>query len=102
MALARYLDGRVSVFAGTHTHVQTADESIFPGGTAYITDAGMTGGHGGIIGNSYDSVIAKFLYGVPAKFDIEDSEPRIQGIVANVDEETGRAYDIQRVNAGVL
>jgi metallophosphoesterase (TIGR00282 family) len=99
IALGRYLDGRVSIFAGTHTHVQTADESILPGGTAYITDAGLTGGHGGVIGNRYDSVLAKFLYGVPSKFEIESSDARLQGIVADIDDETGKAFDIRRVSA---
>ena len=95
-ALALYLDGRVSAIAGTHTHVQTADESILPGGTAFITDAGMTGGHGGIIGNSYDSVIPKFLIGMPCKFEIESGNARTQGIIVDIDDESGRALDIRR------
>jgi len=97
-ALAFYLDGRVSAIAGTHTHVQTADESILPGGTAYITDAGMTGGHGGIIGNSYESVIPKFLNGTPCKFEIERSKARAQGVIVDIDDESGRALDIRRFN----
>jgi metallophosphoesterase (TIGR00282 family) len=100
IALGKYLDGRVSVFAGTHTHVQTADASILPGGTAYITDAGMTGGHGGVIGNSYESVLPKFLYGTPCKFEIEANMPLMQGIIADIDDETGRAFDIQRFSVG--
>ncbi|MDR3281180.1 MAG: TIGR00282 family metallophosphoesterase [Synergistaceae bacterium] len=98
VALGRYLDGRVSLFVGTHTHVQTADESILTGGTAYITDVGMTGGHGGIIGNSYDSVLPKFLLGVPTKFEIEDTDPKVEGVIADVDDETGRALAIRRVS----
>jgi metallophosphoesterase (TIGR00282 family) len=100
IALGRYLDGRVSVFAGTHTHVQTSDALILPGGTAYITDAGMTGGHGGVIGNSYESVLPKFLYGTPCKFEIEANKPLMQGIIADIDDETGRAFDIQRFSVG--
>jgi metallophosphoesterase (TIGR00282 family) len=99
-ALGIYLDGRVSALVGTHTHVQTADESILPGGSAYITDAGMTGGHGGVIGNSYDSVLPKFLQGVPAKFEIEEGVPRVQGVIIDIDDETGRACDIRRVDVG--
>ena len=97
-ALALYLDGRVSAIAGTHTHVQTADESILPGGAAYITDAGMTGGHGGVIGNSYESVIAKFLNGTPSKFEIERDKVRAQGVIVDIDDEYGRALDIRRFN----
>ncbi|MDR1650736.1 MAG: TIGR00282 family metallophosphoesterase [Synergistaceae bacterium] len=98
IALGRYLDGRVSLFAGTHTHVQTADETILPGGTAYITDAGMTGGHGGVIGNSYDSVMPKFLYGIPSKFETENSHPMVEGVAAEIDGETGRALAIRRIS----
>ncbi|MDR1471118.1 MAG: TIGR00282 family metallophosphoesterase [Synergistaceae bacterium] len=100
IALGRYLDGRVSALVGTHTHVQTADESVLPLGTAYITDAGMTGGQGGVIGNSFDSVLPKFLYGVPAKFEVEGSMPKLHGVVIDIDDETGRAFDIRRVSVG--
>jgi metallophosphoesterase (TIGR00282 family) len=96
IALARYLDGRISAMAGTHTHVQTADESILPKGTAFITDAGLTGGHGGVIGNSYESVLPKFLYGTPRKFEIDTGKPKAQGVVIDIDEETGMALGIQR------
>ena len=98
VALSRYLDGRVSAFAGTHTHVQTADETVLPQGTAYITDVGMTGGHGGIIGMQYESVIPKFLTAVPSKFEVEESNPRFQGIVLEIDDETGRALDVKRID----
>ena len=96
IALARYLDGRISAMVGTHTHVQTAYESILPRGTAYITDAGLTGGHGGVIGNSYESVLPKFLYGTPCKFEIDTGHPKAQGVVIDIDEETGMALSIQR------
>ncbi|MDR1917360.1 MAG: TIGR00282 family metallophosphoesterase [Synergistaceae bacterium] len=100
IALGRYLDGRVSALVGTHTHVQTADESIMPGGTAYITDVGMTGGQGGVIGNSFDSVLPKFLYSIPAKFEVEESMPKLHGVVIDIEDETGRAFDIKRISVG--
>ncbi|MDR3254518.1 MAG: TIGR00282 family metallophosphoesterase [Synergistaceae bacterium] len=101
VALARYLDGRVSALVGTHTHVQTADNVVLPGGTAFISDVGMTGGHGGVIGMRYDSVLPKFLTGVPSRFEVEESSRRVQGVVIDIDNETGRALDIQRVDEAV-
>ncbi|MDL2264655.1 TIGR00282 family metallophosphoesterase [Synergistaceae bacterium OttesenSCG-928-I11] len=98
IALSRYLDGRVSAFVGTHTHVQTADETVLPQGTAYVTDVGMTGGHGGIIGMQYDSVIPKFLTALPSKFEVEESDVRCQGVVLEIDDETGRAYDVKCID----
>lgn len=98
-ALAYWLDGRVSVLIGTHTHVQTADEQVLPGGTAFISDVGMTGGHGGIIGMTADSVMPKFLYGIPTKFEVCDKDVKFQAVVADIDDETGRAMDIHRINA---
>jgi metallophosphoesterase (TIGR00282 family) len=98
IAMARYLDGRISALVGTHTHVQTSDNSVMPGGAAFITDAGMTGSHSGVIGMTYESVLPKFLYGVPSKFEVEESMPRVQGVIIDVDDETGRAVDIRRVD----
>ena len=97
-ALGVYLDGRVSAIVGTHTHVQTADEEIMPGGTAFLSDAGMTGGHGGIIGMSADSVMPKFLMGTPSRFEVCEERVRFQGVVVEIDGETGRALDVVRVN----
>lgn len=97
-ALALYLDGRVSTVVGTHTHVQTADEGILPRGTAFITDVGMTGGHGGIIGVTKESVLSRFLTGMPTKFDICEQDVRINAVVVDVDDETGLALDIQRIH----
>ncbi len=97
-ALAAYLDGRVSAVVGTHTHVQTADEGILPRGTAFITDVGMTGGHGGIIGVTRESVISRFLTGMPSKFEISDDDVRLNAIVLDVDDETGLALDIRRIH----
>lgn len=98
IALARYLDGRTSAVVGTHTHVQTADETIMAGGTAYITDVGMTGGHGGVIGARYDSVIPKFLTSVPSKFEVEESDVRFQGVLIEIDRESARALSISRLD----
>lgn len=100
-ALAAYLDGKVSAVVGTHTHVQTADEEIMHGGTAFLTDAGMTGGHGGIIGMTKESVLPKFLTGTPCKFEVCDEDVRFQGVVIEIDTETGRAMDIIRINRPV-
>lgn len=97
-ALGVYLDGKVSAVLGTHTHVQTADDEILPGGTAFLTDAGMTGGHGGIIGMTAESVMPKFLYSTPCKFEISEDDVRFQGAVIDIDGETGRALDITRIN----
>lgn len=98
VAMARYLDGRISALVGTHTHVQTSGETVLPRGTAFIADAGMTGGHGGIIGMKYDSVIPKFLTGLPSKFEVEEEDARFQGVAVEVDDETGRAIDIVRID----
>ncbi|MDR0647808.1 MAG: YmdB family metallophosphoesterase [Synergistaceae bacterium] len=98
VAMARYLDGRVSALVGTHTHVQTADNAVLPGGTAFITDAGMTGSHAGVIGMKYSSVLPKFLLGIPTKFEVEEATPHVQGVVIDIDEETGRATDIRRID----
>jgi metallophosphoesterase (TIGR00282 family) len=100
-ALAVYLDGRVSALVGTHTHVQTADERILPGGTAYISDAGMTGGHGGIIGVKTETALPRYLTGMPAKFEVCDSDVRINAAVIDIDDESGRAVGIERINESV-
>ena len=96
-ALSYYLDGRVSAVLGTHTHVQTADEQVLPGGTAYITDVGMTGGHGGVIGVKTENVLPRYLTGMPTKFEVSDQDPRINAVVIDIDED-GRALDIVRIN----
>jgi metallophosphoesterase (TIGR00282 family) len=100
-ALGCWLDGKVSAVVGTHTHVQTADEEVLPGGTAYITDAGMTGGHAGVIGVTLASVMPKFLYSTPSRFEICDQDVRVNAVVVEIDGETGRALDIRRVNMAV-
>jgi metallophosphoesterase (TIGR00282 family) len=99
-ALAAYLDGRVSVIVGTHTHVQTADEQVLPGGAAYISDVGMTGGHGGVIGVKTETVLPRYLTGMPAKFEICDTDVRLNAVVVDIDDESGRAVNIGRINEG--
>ncbi len=97
IALGRYLDGRVSAVAGTHTHVQTADEEILPGGTAYITDLGMTGPKDSILGRDVNSVLQKFLTGMPSRFSIATEKVAFEGALVTVDDKTCRATGIERV-----
>lgn len=98
-AMGRYLDSRVSVVVGTHTHVQTSDEQILPGGTAYITDLGMTGPHDGIIGVESRIVLTRFLRGVPARLETSTGNAILHGVVVEIDERTGRAVHIERIRA---
>ena len=81
IAMGWYLDGRVSAVVGTHTHVVTADERILPGGTAYITDVGMTGPHGGVIGMDRNGILKKFLDGMPARFDVASGDVRMNCVL---------------------
>ena len=98
IALSYYLDGKVSAVVGTHTHVQTADERILPGGTACLTDVGMTGPHDGVIGIEKEAIIARFLTGLPARFESATGDPRLNGVVVSVDASTGKATAIERVS----
>lgn len=97
MAMGRYLDGRVSAVVGTHTHCQTSDETIFPNGTAYITDLGMTGPKDSILGREVEPVVKKFLTGVPQKFNVAKGNPVLEGAVVDVDMKTGKANSIERL-----
>jgi len=97
VAMGWYLNGRVSGVFGTHTHVQTADERILPGGTAYLTDVGMTGGHESVLGRKIEPVLKKFITNLPAPFDIASGDPRISGAVITIDAATGKAQSIERV-----
>jgi calcineurin-like phosphoesterase len=97
-AMGWHLDGRVSVVYGTHTHVQTADERILHQGTAYITDLGMTGSYGGVIGMKKTDIIGRFMSPVHRKPDHSKSEVRICGAVVDVDEESGQARAIERIS----
>lgn len=96
IAMGRALDGKVSLVVGTHTHVQTADESIFPGGTAYLTDAGMCGPEVSVLGREVDSVVWKFRTGLPTRFPVAKGDVRLCGVMVEVDEETGKAGLIER------
>jgi hypothetical protein len=96
-ALAAYLDGKVSAVIGTHTHVQTADESVSPEGTAYLTDAGMTGAQTSIIGMKKEAVIRKFLLQTPSRFAPSDDGPALCGAIVDIDDDTGKASSISRV-----
>jgi metallophosphoesterase (TIGR00282 family) len=100
IALSYYLDGMVTAVIGTHTHVQTADERILTGGTACLTDVGMTGPHDGVIGIEKATIIARFVTGLPARFETASGDPRMHGVVIEVDETTGRATGIARLSLG--
>jgi len=93
-----YLDGRVSAVVGTHTHVQTADERILPAGTAYLTDAGMTGAFDSVIGVRKEEPIYRFLTQLPAKFEVAKKDLRLNGVVLTIDDSSGKALGIERVN----
>ena len=97
-ALGWYLDGRVSAVIGTHTHVQTADERILTAGTAYMTDAGMTGAFDSVIGVKKEEAILKFVSQRPSKFEVAKKDIRINGVVIDVDEKTGLALNVERIN----
>ncbi len=97
-AFGWFLDGRVSAVIGTHTHVQTADEKILPGGTAYITDCGMTGAHESVIGIRKEDALQRFLTGIPNRFGVAERDVRLQGVLLEIDEQTGLATKIERVN----
>lgn len=100
-AIAFYLDGRVSAVIGTHTHVQTADERILPNGTAFITDAGMTGSINSVIGIQKDIILQRFLTQMPKKFEVETKDVELQGVVVSIDSKTGLAKNIERVKIGL-
>ncbi|HOD36849.1 MAG TPA: TIGR00282 family metallophosphoesterase [Syntrophales bacterium] len=97
-ALGWFLDGEVSAIIGTHTHVQTADETILPKGTAYITDVGMTGPFDSVIGVEKETVIERFLTCRPNKFEVARGDVRLQGVVIDIDPETGRARTVERLS----
>jgi len=98
IAFARMLDGQVSAVVGTHTHVQTADEQIFPGGTAYLSDAGFTGPHESVLGREIEPVVRRFLTAMPQRFEVARGGVRLQGALIELDESTGKALKIERVS----
>jgi metallophosphoesterase (TIGR00282 family) len=98
IAFGRFLDGKVSAVIGTHTHVQTADEQIFPGGTAFMCDAGMCGPVNSILGRAIGPIMNRFISNLPAPFPVASGEVRLRGALIEIDETTGRALRITRVD----
>jgi len=97
VAMGWYLDGLVSAVLGTHTHIQTADEKVLPNGTAYITDVGMAGPQRSVIGRKIEDVIARFITQVDRRFEVACEDPQLQGVVLDIDENTGKAKSIVRL-----
>jgi 2',3'-cyclic-nucleotide 2'-phosphodiesterase len=97
IAFARMVDGQVSAVVGTHTHVQTADEQIFPGGTAYLTDAGFTGPHESVLGREITPIIQRFITNMPQRFEVAKERVMLHGMMVEIDEVSGKARSIQRV-----
>lgn len=97
VAMGRYLDGRVSAVLGTHTHVGTIDAQILPGGTAHVTDIGMTGPSDSIIGDDVESVIRRFLTAMPHHLSVGKGKPVLNAILVEVDEKSGKAANIERI-----
>ncbi|NUN94503.1 MAG: TIGR00282 family metallophosphoesterase [Verrucomicrobiae bacterium] len=98
IALGRFLDGRVTAVVGSHTHVQTADETIFPGGTAFLCDAGMTGPHESILGREIQPIIERFLTQMPQRFEVARQGIRFNGARIRADSTSGKALSIERLN----
>jgi metallophosphoesterase (TIGR00282 family) len=101
IALGWYLDGKVSAVLGSHTHVQTADEDILPHGSAYITDAGMTGAHDSVIGINKEDALARFLLQIPRRFTPAKKDIKFCGALVKIDPETGKALGIERIKIDV-
>jgi 2',3'-cyclic-nucleotide 2'-phosphodiesterase len=101
MAMGWHLDGKVTALVGTHTHVQTADERILPKGTAYLTDVGMTGPHDSVIGVEIEAALGRFLTGLPARYETATGNPRLNAVIVEADEQSGRAVDIERLSYGL-
>lgn len=97
VAMGHYADGKVSVVFGTHTHIQTADEKVLSGGSAYITDLGMTGPYDSVIGQNKEKIIQRFLTSMPHKFEVAAAPATLHGVVVCLDTKTGRAQSITRI-----
>ena len=97
VAMGWYLDGIVSAVIGTHTHVQTADERVLPQGTAYITDVGMTGPHDSVIGRKKEQILTRFITQLPTRFEMAEDDIQLNGALIDIDEETGKAKSIKRI-----
>jgi len=102
VAMGWYMDGMVSAVVGTHTHVQTADERILPGGTAYITDIGMTGPFDSVIGMRRENALKKFVTLLPSKFSVAENNIRLNGVIISINRETGKSTLIERINTKAL
>lgn len=96
IAMARLLEGLVSLVVGTHTHVQTADERVLPGGTAFLCDAGFTGPHDSVLGREIEPVLKRFLTGIPQRFPVASERILLQGVIVEVDPSTGKAQTVRR------
>ena len=96
IAMGWHLDGKVAAIVGTHTHVQTADERVLPGGTAYISDLGMTGPYDSVLGREKVPVLKKFRTSMPARFEVAEGDVRACGVVVKIDTDTGKALSIER------
>lgn len=97
IAMGRYMDGRISLLYGTHTHVQTADNQLFAGGTAFISDIGMCGGANGVIGMDATVAVERFLSGLPHSYQVAGGEKMINGIVCKIEIGSGKAVSIERI-----
>ncbi len=102
IALARMLDGKVSAVVGTHTHVQTADEQIFPGGTAFLCDAGFTGAHESVLGREIEPVVKRFVTNMPQRFPVANERVLLQGALIQINDASGRAETIQRISEPLI
>jgi hypothetical protein len=99
IAIVWYFDGVVSAVLGTHTHVQTADERIYPKGTAYLTDLGMTGPHDSVIGRKVEQILTRFITQLPTRFEMAEENIQLNGAIITIDEKTGKAIEISRIRA---
>ena len=97
LSMGFYLDWRVSAVIGTHTHVQTADERVLPGGTAYLTDAGMCGGRNSVLGVKKEIILQKFITNMPARFEYDPQDIELNGVLITIDPSSGRAQAIERI-----
>jgi metallophosphoesterase (TIGR00282 family) len=98
IALVWYFDGLISAILGTHTHVQTADERIYPKGTAFLTDVGMTGPHDSVIGRKAEQILTRFITQLPTRFEMAEENVQLNGAIITIDEKTGKAKDIKRIS----
>ena len=102
IAFARMVDGQISALVGTHTHVQTADEQVFPGGTAFLCDAGFTGPQESVLGREIEPIVRRFLTNMPQRFDVAKNRIVLNGALIEIDNDSGKATRIQRVSEPLL